>query len=60
MEALTYKDIISPTYPHKLVDLIDENRFGGEAHKVRQLNERLDPVAWSLLRDLLMALKVAK
>jgi hypothetical protein len=53
----TWEDIINPTYPHKLVDLVDETRFGSEAHKVRQLNERLDPIAWGLLRDLLKAYK---
>jgi hypothetical protein len=57
---LTYKDIINPTYPHKLVDLIDETEFRGQAHKVRLLNDKLDPIAWDLLRDLLIALKVAK
>jgi hypothetical protein len=46
------------TYPHKLVDLIDDTKFGSESHKVRLLNEKLDPVAWDLLRDLLIALKV--
>ena len=56
-KPLTWEEIINPNYPHKLVDLIDETRFGQEAHKVRALNERLDPIAWSLLKDLLIALK---
>lgn len=55
----TYSDIINPVYPNKLVDLIDEHLFGNQAHKVRELNERLDPVSWQLLRDLLQCIKVS-
>ena len=57
-KELTYEEIIGANYPHKLVDRIDETRFGQEAHKVRELNKRLDPIAWKLLQDLLEALKV--
>jgi hypothetical protein len=53
-------NIINQQFHYKLVDLIDDTRFGSEAHKVKLLNEKLDPVAWDLLRDLLIALKVVK
>lgn len=55
---MTYKDIINPVFPYKLVDMIDETKFQSDAHKVRELNERLDPVAWVLLQDLLKYMKI--
>jgi hypothetical protein len=55
---LTYSDIIKPVYHYKLVDLIDAHRFGSDAHKVAELNARLDPIAWDLLRDLLQRMWV--
>jgi hypothetical protein len=53
MSAPTYEQIIDATYPNKLVDLIDAEYFGAQAHKVKLLNERLDPNAWFYLKDLL-------
>jgi hypothetical protein len=53
--TLTHQTVINPTYPYRLVDLIDETAFGADAHKVRLLNERLDPIAWDLLKSLLLS-----
>ena len=53
MNTPTYEQIIDATYPNKLVDLIDAEYFGAQAHKVKLLNERLDPNAWFYLKDLL-------
>ncbi len=54
---LTYEEIIDAVYPNKLVDLIDEEFFGSQAHKVKLLNEKLDPNAWFLLQDLLKVIQ---